>query len=101
MDIFLPAMSMSNNFSLWLKASFFFKPIQIHFHLAYLAVKLLNQFLLVLILAPSLIGKKINQTIGGRRLPVPDLARMNLILTGQLRRCLLLPDRLQGNLGLK
>ena len=94
-------MSMSNNFSLWLKAGFFFKPIQIHFHLANLAIKLLNQLFLVLILPPSLIGEKINKALGGDRLPVPNLTRMNLILTGQLCRCHLLFDRLQGNLGLK
>ncbi len=94
MDISPLAMSMSNNFSLWLKASFFFKPIQIHFQLADLAVKLLDQFLPILILALSLIRKKINKPLGGSRLPVPDLSRMYLVLTGQLRRCLLLFDRL-------
>lgn len=100
MDIFLLTMSMSNKFALWLKTSFF-KPIQICFHLTDLAVKLLYQLLLIPILTPPLVGKKINKTLGGGRLPVSDLTRMNLILTGQLRRCLLLFDRPQGNLGLK
>src|SRR3989337_723115 len=101
MDISLFVLSMSNNFCLWLKSRFFFKPVESNLQLTNLAVKLLNQLLLVLIPALSLIGKKINKPLGGSRLPVPDLTRMNLILTGQLSRCLLLLDRLQGNLGLK
>ena len=51
--------------------------------------------------ALSLIRKKINEPLGGRRLPVTDLTRMNLILAGQLRRRLLLLDRLQDNFGFK
>ena len=87
MEISLFDLSMSRTFSLWLESRFFFKPVEISIQLAQLAVKLLDQFLPVLIMALSLIRKKINQPLGGRRFPIPDLTGMNLVLTGQLCRC--------------
>src|ERR1035437_3315977 len=101
MEISLFELSMSSTFSLWLKSSFFFNTVEISIQLTKLAVKLLDQFLPVLVMALSLIRKKINQPLGGRRSPIPDLTGVNLVLTGQLCRCLLFLDCLQGNLGLK
>jgi len=52
-------------------------------------------------MALSLVRKKINQPLGGRRFPIPDLTGINLVLTGQLCRCLLFFDCIKGNLGLE
>src|SRR3972149_7913250 len=101
MEISIFVLSMSDTLSLWGKSRFFFKPVQVNLLLTDLAVKLGNQFLVVLFFAFSPVAEQVHQTLQDNRFPVPNLAWMNLIQACQFGGCFLLFDRLQGNLQLQ
>src|SRR3972149_9688189 len=90
MEISIFVLSMSDTLSLWGKSRFFFKPVQVNLLLTNLAVQLGNKSVFILFFAFTLVAEQVYQPFLGSGLPVPDLPRMNLILTCQLSRCLLL-----------
>ncbi|MFH1673770.1 MAG: hypothetical protein ABIF87_10165 [Pseudomonadota bacterium] len=53
--------------------------VQVNLQLTDLAVKLGNQFLVVLLFSFSPVAEQIQQTLQDNHFPVPNLARMNLI----------------------
>jgi hypothetical protein len=80
---------------------FFFKPVQLHFQLADLTIKLGDQLLLVFVpLFPSF-SKKIRKALQKLLSPVADLVGMNTKFTGQLSQGFLPFYCLQDDFGSK
>ena len=78
----------------------FFKPGQFHLQLADLLVQLLLQFLLRTIPPVPAVLEYLRQIFYHLSLPLPHLAGVYPVMTGDLLHCPLTLHRLQGDLGL-
>ena len=83
------------------QADFFFQPVQLHLELADLAVKAVRELVVLGLFAGAAVGEEIAGRLLERLLPGRDLARMDLVLAGDLVDRFVAGEGFQGGLGLE